>query len=86
MAAIDTALAGPQTLNNLNRLAKRGNWASQEAGVIVVFCIVFIGETPCLPARLPPSPFDAVPASRCVSVCETGLTATASASAQSPSV
>ncbi|KAJ6439394.1 MFS monocarboxylate transporter [Purpureocillium lavendulum] len=42
MAAIDTALAGPQTLNNLNRLAKRGNWASQEAGVIVVFCIVFI--------------------------------------------
>jgi len=41
MAAIDTSLAGPQTLN---LLAKR-NWASQEAGVIVVFCIVFIGET-----------------------------------------
>ncbi|KAL3959601.1 hypothetical protein ACCO45_004718 [Purpureocillium lilacinum] len=38
MAAIDTSLAGPQTLN---LLAKR-NWASQEAGVIVVFCIVFI--------------------------------------------
>ncbi|KAH9228862.1 hypothetical protein K456DRAFT_1728802 [Colletotrichum gloeosporioides 23] len=26
----------------VHQLAKRENWASQEAGVIVVFCIVFI--------------------------------------------
>ncbi|KAK1999291.1 hypothetical protein LX36DRAFT_574574 [Colletotrichum falcatum] len=26
----------------LHQLAKRENWASQEAGVIVVFCIVFV--------------------------------------------
>ncbi|GKT50922.1 uncharacterized protein ColSpa_11103 [Colletotrichum spaethianum] len=26
----------------VHQLAKRQNWASQEAGVIVVFCIVFI--------------------------------------------
>ncbi|KAK2043252.1 hypothetical protein LZ31DRAFT_595777 [Colletotrichum somersetense] len=26
----------------VHQLAKRKNWASQEAGVIVVFCIVFI--------------------------------------------
>ncbi|UNI24689.1 hypothetical protein JDV02_010419 [Purpureocillium takamizusanense] len=38
MPAIDTALAGPQTLH----LLTKRNWASQEAGVIVVFCIVFV--------------------------------------------
>ncbi|KAK2024422.1 hypothetical protein LX32DRAFT_697160 [Colletotrichum zoysiae] len=26
----------------VHQLAKRKNWASQEAGVIVVFCIVFV--------------------------------------------
>ncbi|OHW89890.1 hypothetical protein CSPAE12_11533 [Colletotrichum incanum] len=26
----------------VHQLAKRQNWASQEAGVIVVFCIVFV--------------------------------------------
>jgi hypothetical protein len=32
--------------NPVNQLIKRdGNWASQEAGVIVVFCIVFIVGT-----------------------------------------
>ncbi|KAK1981164.1 hypothetical protein LZ30DRAFT_593238 [Colletotrichum cereale] len=26
----------------VHQLAKRQNWASQEAGVVVVFCIVFV--------------------------------------------
>ncbi|KAK3327778.1 hypothetical protein B0T19DRAFT_441721 [Cercophora scortea] len=38
MAAINTALVARDTVSHL---AKR-NWAGQEAGVIVVFCIVFI--------------------------------------------
>ncbi|KAH6674420.1 hypothetical protein B0J14DRAFT_653716 [Halenospora varia] len=38
MAAIST-LAIRDTVSHL---AKRGNWASHEAGVIVVFCIVFV--------------------------------------------
>ncbi|CAK7228436.1 hypothetical protein SBRCBS47491_006905 [Sporothrix bragantina] len=38
MAAIDTALIAREASN----LAKRSNWASREAGVIVVFCIIFV--------------------------------------------
>jgi hypothetical protein len=38
MPAISNALVARQTFSNI---AKR-NWASEEAGVIVVFCIVFI--------------------------------------------
>ncbi|CAK7243517.1 MAG: hypothetical protein STHCBS139747_005042 [Sporothrix thermara] len=38
MAAIDTALIAREA----SLLAKRSNWAGHEAGVIVVFCIVFI--------------------------------------------
>ncbi|KAJ4418435.1 hypothetical protein N0V85_001424 [Neurospora sp. IMI 360204] len=28
--------------DTLNLIAKRSNWAGKEAGVIVVFCVVFI--------------------------------------------
>lgn len=38
MAAITTL----QVRESAGQLVKRENWASQEAGVIVVFCIVFI--------------------------------------------
>ncbi|KAH8685693.1 hypothetical protein BGZ60DRAFT_522977 [Tricladium varicosporioides] len=38
MAAISTLTVR----DTVSHLAKRGNWASHEAGVIVVFCIVFI--------------------------------------------
>lgn len=37
MAAISNALVARDTFS---QLAKRENWASQEAGVVVVFCIV----------------------------------------------
>jgi hypothetical protein len=30
---------------SLHMLAKRKNWAAREAGVVVVFCIVFIGKS-----------------------------------------
>lgn len=44
MAAINTALVSREVSN----LAKRQNWAAKEAGVVVVFCIVFIGMSlPC---------------------------------------
>lgn len=39
MAAINTSLIAREAVSHL---AKRGGWASREAGVIVVFCIVFI--------------------------------------------
>ncbi|WYZ41913.1 hypothetical protein EsH8_V_000808 [Colletotrichum jinshuiense] len=38
MPAINTIVAR----DVVHQLAKRQNWANQEAGVIVVFCIVFI--------------------------------------------
>ncbi|OAA68509.1 hypothetical protein SPI_00704 [Niveomyces insectorum RCEF 264] len=39
MAAIDTtALLSREAAH----LAKRSNWAGREAGVVVVFCIVFV--------------------------------------------
>ncbi|KAG5953075.1 hypothetical protein E4U53_007044 [Claviceps sorghi] len=38
MAAIDTALIAREAVNTL---AKR-NWPSENAGVMVVFCIVFV--------------------------------------------
>ncbi|CAK7202776.1 hypothetical protein SEUCBS139899_005503 [Sporothrix eucalyptigena] len=39
MAAIDTTAL---IARDVSSLAKRGNWASHEAGVIVVFAIVFV--------------------------------------------
>ena len=38
MAAISTL----QVREAANQLTKRDNWAHQEAGVVVVFCIVFV--------------------------------------------
>lgn len=43
MAAIDKQLIAARDVA-LNQLAKRKNWAAREPGVIVVFCIVFIGR------------------------------------------
>lgn len=39
MPAVNNALVARDALSHLS---KRSNWASQEAGVIVVFCIVFV--------------------------------------------
>lgn len=39
MPAINTSLVARDTFSNI---AKRENWAKQEAGVVVVFCIVFL--------------------------------------------
>lgn len=39
MPAINTALVARETFSTI---AKRQNWAQQEAGVIVVFAIVFV--------------------------------------------
>lgn len=39
MPAIKTALVARETFSTI---AKRENWAQQEAGVIVVFAIVFV--------------------------------------------
>ena len=39
MPAINNALFAREAVS---QIAKRSNWASKEAGVIVVFCIVFI--------------------------------------------
>lgn len=41
MAAIKSLM----TRDSVAHLAKRQNWAAKEAGVIVVFCIVGIGES-----------------------------------------
>lgn len=30
----------------MHELSKRKNWAQKEAGVVVVFCIVFLGASP----------------------------------------
>lgn len=39
MPAINSAIVARDTLSHI---AKRSNWAGREAGVIVVFCIVFV--------------------------------------------
>lgn len=39
MPAINKRLFSPDAVS---QIAKRENWARQEAGVIVVFCIVFV--------------------------------------------
>lgn len=39
MPAINTALVARETFSTI---AKRQNWAQKEAGVVVVFCIVFV--------------------------------------------
>jgi len=39
MPAINTVIVARDTFATI---AKRENWAAQEAGVIVVFCIVFV--------------------------------------------
>lgn len=40
MAAINTALVAREAISTL---VKRNNWAAENAGVMVVFCIVFVG-------------------------------------------
>ena len=42
MAALDMALVGRDAQAAVHQLTKRKNWAAREAGVVVVFCIVFI--------------------------------------------
>jgi hypothetical protein len=37
-----SALHAPEIQSPMHQLNKRGNWARHEAGVIVVFCIVFV--------------------------------------------
>lgn len=39
MPAINNAIVARDTLSHIT---KRQNWAQQEAGVVVVFCIVFV--------------------------------------------
>jgi predicted permease len=39
MPAINTAIVARDTFSSV---AKRSNWAGKEAGVVVVFCIVFV--------------------------------------------
>ncbi|KAI1344773.1 hypothetical protein F5Y15DRAFT_5041 [Xylariaceae sp. FL0016] len=39
MPAINTAIVARDTFGHI---AKRQNWAAKEAGVVVVFCIVFV--------------------------------------------
>jgi hypothetical protein len=54
MAAINTLVARDAVVG---QLIKRENWAQQEPGVIVVFCIVFIGtiyHTPKTKEKAPP--------------------------------
>ena len=41
-AVIMAVLPSLQTRDAVHQLTKRKNWASHEAGVIVVFCVVFI--------------------------------------------
>jgi hypothetical protein len=43
MAAIDKQLIAARDVA-LNQLVRRKNFAAREPGVIVVFCIVFIGK------------------------------------------
>lgn len=42
MAALDLSLVRRDADAAVHQLVKRKNWAAREAGVIVVFCIVFI--------------------------------------------
>jgi len=39
MPAINSAIVARDTIS---QITKRSNWAGREAGVIVVFCIVFV--------------------------------------------
>jgi hypothetical protein len=39
MPAINSAIVARDTIS---QIAKRENWAKHEAGVIVVFCIIFV--------------------------------------------
>lgn len=43
MAAIEKNLIAARAVSEL---VKRKNWAAREPGVIVVFCIVFVGKSP----------------------------------------
>lgn len=42
MAALDMSLVPRDAHAALHQLTKRKNWAAREAGVVVVFCVVFI--------------------------------------------
>jgi hypothetical protein len=39
------AISSLQARDAVHQFAKRSNWAAREAGVIVVFCVVFIVAT-----------------------------------------
>ena len=43
MAAINTALIAREATEAMNVFAKRKSWPAKNAGVMVVFCIVFVG-------------------------------------------
>jgi hypothetical protein len=42
MAALDLSLVRRDAQAAVHQLVKRRSWAAREAGVIVVFCVVFI--------------------------------------------
>ncbi len=42
MAALDLSLVRRDAQAAVHQLVKRKNWAAREAGVVVVFCVVFI--------------------------------------------
>ena len=42
MAALDLSLVRRDAQRAVHQLSKRKNWAAREAGVVVVFCVVFI--------------------------------------------
>lgn len=45
MPALDFSIAARDAQSTVHQLTKRSNWARREAGVIVVFCVVFIVAT-----------------------------------------
>lgn len=50
MAAITTPLLAREAMNQLAKREK--NWAAQNVGVMVVFCIVFVGMLPAFPQSM----------------------------------
>ena len=53
MAAINTLAVRDATLH---QIVKRGNWASKNVGVVLVFAIVFVGMCPLPVPNLWPVP------------------------------
>lgn len=55
MAAINTALVAREAISTL---VKRKSWPAENAGVMVVFCIVFVGmQSDAFPPIFDPSQF-----------------------------